>query len=274
MLPSGTPTRTHDLARGPMPADALRDVDVVVHLAGIAHQQANALDYQALVVEPTRELARHAAIAGVRHFIYFSSVKAMGAASSSHPRSEGELSPGLSPYGAAKRDAEALLLTGEAAAAMSVSVIRPALVYGPSAKGNLALLARAARFGVPRPPAIGARSMVSLEALVDLVAMLVERPVDGRNVWIACDDKPYTTAEIYDLLRSAMALPERKSRLPLWLWRVALGAMDVVMRRQQDATYEKLFGTEVYSNQALREATGWDPGSRLAAWAAGVGVSA
>ena len=273
-LQDGTPTVALDLARTAISSEALCEVDVVVHLAGIAHQQASGDAYRTAVVESTQDLATQAAAAGVGHFIYFSSVKAMGALATSRVRSEHDCSDVLTPYGSAKRAAETALLRGDSTAAMSVSVVRPALVYGVSAKGNLALLERAARAGFPRPPELGARSMVSLDALLDLVASLVANPPDGCNAWIACDDEPYSTAQVYDLLRNAMGLSARTSWLPLWLWRAGLGVMDVALRRRQDATFEKLFGTEVYSNRALCAATGWEPGCRLEAWAARVGAGA
>jgi len=265
-LPNGIPTTAVDLNRQTIPATAFAGVDVVIHLAGIAHQHAKVADYDSLIVRASTQLAQQAAESGVSRFIFLSSVKAMGVPPSAAPRSEAHCTTSLTPYGAAKLAAEEALAAAHPGPDMALTVIRPALVYGGRAKGNLALLEKAARLGLPRPPDAGRRSMLGLPALLSLMGALVEGPAQPGQTWIACDDESYSAAQIYDLMRRAMGRSTRTSRLPLWLWRAVTAVLDIARHRTNDSTYEKLFGTELYSNQAARDGAHWTPGSSLSAW--------
>jgi nucleoside-diphosphate-sugar epimerase len=262
-LPCGTATVALDIANEPLPAALFEGVDIVVHLAGIAHQRASGADYEQVVTGGTRRLAEAAAAAGVQHFLYLSSVKAMGAPTSRQPRSEHETNAVLTPYGAAKRAAETALRGVHEQTRLSVTVLRPALIYGDGARGNLPMLERAVRLGLPRPPEMGRRSMLSLNALLRLIAALVEAPLTGLHTFIVCDDAPYSTAQVYDQLRFKRGLSPRRSWTPAWLWRALAAALDTVQGQGAEPTFEKLFGNEVYSNAAVRRATGWQPGTVL-----------
>jgi nucleoside-diphosphate-sugar epimerase len=262
-LPDGTPSLALDLAAQDVPEDCLSSVDVVFHLAGIAHHNAAPQLYEQLNYRATIRLARQAASAGVGCFIFLSSVRAMGPSRVDTPRSEAQCTTPVDAYGASKWRAECALREQFADDNMSVVILRPALVYGHEPKGNLQLLARGVRCGLPRPPAVGRRSMIALPDLVELLSTLAHAASPGVNTWIACGAHSYSTRELYDCLRRVAGKGAGSAWLPLWGWRLAAALLDLMRTRDGEATYEKLFGTELYTNEALLAATDWRPGSRL-----------
>jgi nucleoside-diphosphate-sugar epimerase len=187
----------------------------------------------------------------------------MGPAPDGRERSEQDGSAPTDPYGWSKWSAENALLAEFAQSPMAVVILRPALVYGPAAKGNLALLARAVRAGLPRPPALGARSMVALADLVDLLCIVAEEAKPGVQTWIASDGEHYTTRFIYDQMRLAAGMGAGRAWLPTAAWRLAAALLDLRGSRQGESTFDKLFGTELYSNRAVQAATRWRPRTRL-----------
>jgi nucleoside-diphosphate-sugar epimerase len=263
-LPDGTPTRAVDLSIHDVETDWLRGIDVVFHLAGIAHQDAPSTAYERLNVDGSLRLARRAADAGVRCFIFLSSVKAMGPAPDGRARGEIDVSPPATPYGLSKWRAECALREQFAEGDMAIVILRPSLVYGTEPKGNLRLLARGVRMGLPRPPDGGARSMVALPDLVALLAELSRQPPAGINTWIVTGDRDYSTREVYDALRQAAGKGRGVAWLPRWGWRLVAALLDMGNRGDSESTWDKLFGAECYSNTALVEAVDWRPGHTLA----------
>ena len=259
MLPGGSPTRALDLASSPIESDLLVDVDVVFHLAGIAHRHAAAEDYERLNVEATLSLARSAAAAGVGCFVFLSSVKSMGAAAGGELRSEQDCFPTRDPYGLSKLRAECALREEFVDSNMAVVILRSALVYGPEPKGNLRLLALGVRWGLPRPPDGGARSMIALPDLVALLCHLSLQPQVGVRTWIVSGDADYSTREIYDALRQAAGKGRGLAWLPRWGWRGAAWLLDRFNNDVAGTSWDKLFGVERYSNRALVASSGWQP---------------
>lgn len=256
-------TTAIDLAQSEVPHELLHPIDVVVHLAGIAHQQAGKQDYDQVNVAATLSLAQRAAEAGVRCFIFLSSVKAMGAVASEQPRDEASCSDLRTPYGDSKLEAELSLQEHFSNSAMSVVILRPALVFGHGAKGNLQRLAGAIEWGLPRPPAVGERSMLALTDLIELICTLVDQPAEGFNTWIVCGNDVYSTRQVYDALRQKKGRGVGAAWLPPALWRLLATLLDRGAMPAGDSTYEKLFGTEVYTSAALQRATGWRPTGHL-----------
>jgi nucleoside-diphosphate-sugar epimerase len=262
-VPGGLVTVGRDLALQPPESAWFDGVDTVFHLAGIAHRRAPETACEQVNNRATVALARAAATAGVKCFIFLSSVKAMGPAPDDRPRAEHEVFPAEDAYGRSKWAAECALRDEFAGSAMSVIILRPALVYGPGARGNLQLLATAVRRGLPRPPAGGARSMVSSRDLVELMSLLASAPPAGVHTWIVSDGHDYTTRGIYDLMRRARDLGTGRAWLPGWGWRLAAGLIDLARPGDPLSTYDRLFAPERYDNGALIRATGWRPQHRL-----------
>lgn len=261
-LPDGTPTRSVEFRRDHLTVADLESVDVVFHLAGIAHQQAKPQDYDLVNHRAVIALAKAAEEAGVQSFVFLSSVKAMGGSDSDAVRSEADCTDPDDAYGLSKWNAEVELNREFSDSSMGVCILRPALVYGQNAKANLALLSRMVDKGLPRPPDLGARSMISRNDLCAL--MLSVTPVEQQRpcTFIATDGEAYSTRRIYDAMRDARAMKSGVSWCPRWAWRLACGLIDV-FRSTPESTWDKLFAVELYSNSAALECTQWRPAESL-----------
>ena len=257
-LPDGSATHALDFASQQIDTGLLGSVDTVVHLAGIAHRSAAEADYQAVNHRAPVELARRAAQAGVRSFVFLSSVKAMGPGASDHARNEQDCRAQLDPYGRSKRAAEIALVDELGGGDMSISIVRPALVYGSGAKANLALVSRAISKGLPRPPADGGRSMIGIDDLCRLLLLLAEPRSPGVRTYIAADGEVYSTRRIYDALRKARGMGQGRAWCPRWGWRVGCRLLDALKRNPQPA-WQRLFGWELYSSEAAQADLDWRP---------------
>lgn len=257
-LPDGAATQALDFSSAEIDSGMLASVDVVVHLAGIAHRSAGESDYQAVNHRAVVKLAEQAEQAGVRSFVFLSSVKAMGPGAGELPRNEQDCRIPPDSYGRSKRDAELALAEQFGSGDMSVCIVRPALVYGDGAKANLALLARAVNKGLPRPPAEGGRSMIGIDDLCRLILLLAGDEVPGVRTYIATDGEVYSTRRIYDALRSAGGMGQGVAWWPRWVWRVGCWLMDAGSS-DLESTWQRLFGWECFSNQAAHADFGWQP---------------
>ena len=178
---------------------ALKSVDVVIHLAARVHvmKESVANDperilqaYRAINVEGTLELARAAASAGVRRFIYLSSIKVNGEATHLRQPFMADDAPAPEdPYGVSKLEAELALTALAKLTGMEVVIIRPPLVYGPGVGANFAAMMKILSFQIPLP--FGAiknvRSMVGLDNLVDLILTCVKHQQAAGQIFLAGD---------------------------------------------------------------------------------------
>lgn len=211
---------------------ALRDVDVVVHLAAIAHvppgnAAASAQRLQAVNVAGTAALAGQAAAGGVRRFILVSSIKAVADHSSGEALSPAAPAAPEDAYGRAKLAGERELWRICGGAAMEGVVLRPAMVYGPRVKGNLALLASLVARGWPLP--FGAvdnrRSLLSQWHLSAIVAAAIQRREAAGQVLHACDPEPVSTPALIEAVGAGLGRRARLLRVPPVLLRAAFAAV-------------------------------------------------
>ena len=259
VLPGGQASVAIDLGDREVQQSLFEGVEVVFHLAGIAHQSAPSPQYEAVNHQATVDLASAAAASGVKIFIFLSSVKAMGAPASLSSRAEADCCAPSDAYGRSKLRAELDLQAAYSTSKMSVIILRPALVYGVGAAGNLDLLARAVRLGIPGPPVLGGRSMIAVEDLVGLLLTLAQSPPRGVHTWIVCDGHSYSASEIFDLMREALGKAPAPRWLPLFFWRLGCALRDLMEGAEIGSTFGKVFGTELYCADALRSAVDWQP---------------
>lgn len=252
---------------------ALAGMDAVVHLAARAHvMDETEADPLALFRRVNRDgavrLAEQAVTAGVRRLVFVSTIKVNGEASApGRPiRSDDRPAP-VDAYGIAKAEAEQRLA---AIPGLSLAVVRPPLVHGPGAKGNLAALMKVLRRGVPLPLGCidNRRSLVGIANLADALAFLAERQDTGT--FLVSDGEAVSTPELIRLLAAGMGVKPRLLPVPeAWL-RLA-GAL--TGRR---AAVARLTGSLVVDDSPLR-ALGWAPrmalADGLAAMAAGLDSS-
>ncbi|MHA7817666.1 MAG: NAD-dependent epimerase/dehydratase family protein [Pseudohaliea sp.] len=256
---------------GELPLDLAADaepvvppgVEVVFHLAGLAHRSAPAALHGRINHRGTVALARAAAAAGVPHFVFLSSVKALGPARGPAPRGERDGGLPRDGYGRAKAAAERELAAIAAESAMAVTVLRPALVYGPGARGNLELLSRWVAAGRPAPPSAGARSLIGRDDLVRLLRLVAAQPAAGYRCWNVTDGECYTARRLCEALARARGRALAGPALPAWAWRAAATARDILRGERPGHTAAALLGHDCYRNEAVCAATGWAPRDRF-----------
>lgn len=223
----GTTVRPGTERMGGSPAvdwsGALNGCHGVIHLAARVHvmreSSARPLDaFRAVNTAGTLDLARQAAAAGVRRFVFVSSIKVNGESTApGHPFNHDDTPHPLDPYGISKREAEDGLRDIAASSGMEVVVVRPPLVYGPGVKANFAAMARAVRRGLPLP--LGSvthnrRSLVALDNLVDLLITCVDHPAAAGQTFLVSDGEDLSTAELLRRLGQAMGRPTRLLPMP------------------------------------------------------------
>lgn len=234
------------------PSDSqLVGVQAVFHCAGIAHRAAAAEDYETHNYKATLSLARRCADADVVRFVFLSSVIAVDP---------------VDAYGRWKLRTEEALLAEYRDTAMNVVILRPALVYGPGAGGNLARLLGLVRRGMPTPPPGKPRSMVGLEDLCAALCLLTEIDPGRGQVFFATDGEAYDLQRIYRCFAEALGRSPGPPRWPGWCWRVACVFYDTLrLAPFSGATYQRLFDGREYANADLCKALGWQPRQRLEA---------
>lgn len=239
----------------------LLGVDVVVHTAARVHvMNDNVADplteFRSVNVQSTLNLARHAAAAGVRRFVFISSIKVNGEATQPGRSFTADDSPApLDAYGVSKMEAEQDLRELSAQTGMEVVIIRPPLVYGPGVKANFAAMMRWLQRGIPLP--LGAihnqRSLVALDNLVDLIVTCIAHPAAANQTFLVSDGEDVSTTELLRRMGQAMGKPARLLPVPAsWLQLAAtvIGKRDVAQR---------LCGSLQVNVEKTRQLLGWSP---------------
>lgn len=248
-------------------AATLSGVDTVYHLAARAHHGASPEDdalHERVNVEGTRSLLERAREQGVRRFVLMSSVKAMGEGGS-EAADETTLPEPASVYGRTKLAAEKMVLDG--GFTPEAVVLRPALVYGPGVKGNLAamIMAISARRFPPLPRVPNRRSMVHVDDVVDAAVLAGNVDAAVGETFIVSDGVVYSTRRIYELICGALGRDVPAWRVPRGVLRTVALAGDVfsgLARRQAPFTsdaYRKLFGSACYDSSWIRRRIGFRP---------------
>ena len=199
-------------------SDCLNDVEIVIHTAARVHQMNDlAEDPQMEFMETncfgTLNLARQAAKAGVKRFIFISSIKVNGEQShSGRPFLFDDLRRAEDPYGISKAKAEEGLLEIAAETRIEVTIIRPPLVYGPDVKANFATLLKLASINFPLPfgSINNKRSFVALDNLVNLIITCIDHPKAANQVFLVSDDHDVSTPELFSIMAEAFG---KKARL-------------------------------------------------------------
>lgn len=239
---------------------ALASVDAVVHLAARVHYKndEHAVElYRNVNVEGTLHLARCAARAGVRHFVFISSVLVHGRSNDGRaPFSESDVPTPRGLYGTSKAEAEAGLRLLAREADMKISVVRPPLIYGAHAKGNFPLLARAVRLGLPLPFAAirNRRNFLSVQNLSSFILYRLGHPDPASNfeIFLLADTERVSTPEFIARLARASGKSARLFGIPPNLLGTALRMMG-----RQDMNDGLIGSLELDLSKAL--ATGWQP---------------
>ena len=242
-------------------SEALRDRDVVVHAAARVHvMQDNVEDpleaFRKVNLRGSVNLARQAAEAGVKRFVFVSSIKVNGGQTApGQPFHADDVPAPLDPYGVSKMETEQALFALAEETGMEVVAIRPPLVYGPGVKANFATMMRWLARGVPLPfgRVDNRRSLVALDNLVDLIVTCLVHPGAANQVFLVSDGEDLSTAELLTRLSIAMDSPARLMPIPV----AALKVGAWLVGRQPVA--QRLLGSLQVDISKTRERLDWVP---------------
>jgi len=259
------PSNVQCIQQGDMSFDtdweaALSGVHAVVHTAARVHvmrdTSANPLEeFRKVNVMATLHLARQAAHAGVRRFVYISSIGVNGAQTDHRPfTAHDEVAP-HSPYAISKHEAEAGLQALALETNMQVVIIRPPLVYGPGAVGNFGALMRWLQRGLPLP--LGAihnqRSLVAIDNLIDLIVTCLTHPAAAGQTFLVSDGEDVSTTVLLRRLGNAMGRPARLIPVPV----SCLKLMATMVGR--DHVAQGLCGSLQVNIEKTRRLLDWNP---------------
>ncbi len=247
---------------------ALNGCDSVIHLAARAHvmqdQERNPLQaFRVSNVDTTIELAKRAVEAGVRRFVFMSTIKVNGEETAPGCSfSPEDLTEPKDPYAISKWEAEQGLFEIAKKIGLELVIIRPPLVYGPGVKGNLATLIKWVKNGVPLP--FGAlrnrRSMIGLDNLLSFTVLCadVARSANAKGqVFLISDGEDVSTAELLRRVAKAYGCKSRMFSVPVDLMRLAARCTG------KSSLADRLFGSLVVDDSKARQMLGWLPPSSM-----------
>lgn len=207
---------------------SLDGIDAVVHCAArvhVTHESATdpLSEFRAVNVAGTMALARQAAKAGVKRFVFISSIGVNGGETFDKPYSANDTAQPHTEYAVSKYEAELGLRQLASESGMEVVIIRPPLVYGANAPGNFSMLLKLLKSGIPLPLAslsTNRRSFVYLGNLVDLVIVCLKHPAAANETFLVSDGEDISTADLLRRLGSALGEPVRLIHMPVWWLRL------------------------------------------------------
>jgi nucleoside-diphosphate-sugar epimerase len=270
---SGKKVEEHlgDLSQRDKLSEACRNVDTIFHLAGYAHawkSSSGEVDQlqQRVNVDGTRALLEEASNAGVRKFIFFSSVKAVGEGGSECIDEAWKRAPNTA-YGCAKLKAEGFVLEAGHNTKMHVCNLRLTLVYGSGVKGNLQRMIVAIEYGrfPPLPETGNKRSMVHVNDVVQATLLAVTSPRANGKTYIVTDDQTYSTYHIYRSICQALGKRVPRWSIPIFFLRAIAKIGDlvgIITRRRfvfDSDALEKLLGSAWYSAEKIKRELGYRP---------------
>jgi len=236
-------------------------VETVFHLAGITNDEntfKNEKDFFNINVAASEQIALTAAARGVKKFIFISSVKAGGKPIPNKCMTEKNQGLPDGIYGKSKREAEIKLMEIAKKSKMNVSIVRPAVVYGPGVKGNLKKMAEGIKKGwFPPLPEIGNRkSMIHVSDLVDLLLIVEKNHLSNGEIFIATDGNNYSSNQIYNAIRKSLGRNTIDWNIPkiIFLIMAKFGdLLNIFIAFPFDSKrYQKLLGDECFSSKKIQ----------------------
>lgn len=239
-----------------------RNADVIIHLAGKAHDTANTSaddEYFKINRNLTVQLFNEFLNSEIMDFIYFSSVKATADAiedilSENHP------SDPKTPYGKSKLEAENYLLSKQLPQNKRLFIIRPCMIHGPGNKGNLNLLYKAVEKGIPWPLADfdNQRSFLSIDNLNFLIDRIICDHHIASGIYNFSDDKALSTNDLVKIIANAAGKPQRLLKIPKYLISILAKTGDGLKLPLNSERLKKLTENYVVSNQKIKTALNID----------------
>lgn len=240
---------------------ALAECDVVVHSAARVHVMNDTESdplaaFRRVNVDGTLALARQAIAAGVKRFVFISSIKVNGEGTApGRPYAANDTPQPQDPYGTSKLEAETALQALARDTGLEVVIVRPVLVYGPGVKANFLNMMRWLDRGIPLP--FGAidnrRSLVAVENLVDLVVTCIGHEAAANQVFLVSDGEDLSTTGLLRRMGQALGRPARLLPVPAGLLSAGAKALG------KGSLSQRLCGSLQVDISKTRDLLGWRP---------------
>lgn len=235
---------------------AFEGINSIIHLAGLAHStQFSSEDYEEVNVLGTLELAKQASKAGVRRFVFVSSIGVHGLSSKDKPFTPEDIVSPHSVYAASKYSAEVGLKKIAKETGLEVVIVRPTLVYGLKAPGNFGMLTKLVS-KVPVLPfglANNRRNFIAVQNLVDLLATCATHPDAAGHTFLASDTETLSTREFTNAIADGLGKQVLQLPVPVNLMRL------VGKITGKSAMIEQLFGNLEVDSSNIQEVLNWTP---------------
>lgn len=252
----------NNLEDKPVLSNVFRDIDVVIHTAARVHimddKSADPLtEFRKVNVEGTLNLVRQAVEAGVKRFIFISSIKVNGEGTDlGKPYTEHSNPNPIDPYGISKYEAEQGLIKLAETTPLEVVIIRPTLIYGENVKGNFHSLMKWTYRGVPLP--IGGikrnlRSLVSVDNLVDFIVTCIEHKDAKNEVFLISDDDDISTAGLLEEIAKGLGVKNKAVNIPAGFINTAASAIG------KSGVAQRLSGSLQVDISKAKKLLGWHP---------------
>jgi nucleoside-diphosphate-sugar epimerase len=236
----------------------LPDTDVIIHLAGKAHDTSNTTSpelYYEINLGLTETIFEYFIKSSAKVFIFFSSVKAVADTVIGEYLTEDAIKNPLTPYGQSKLAAEKFILKQDIPEGKKVYILRPAMIHGPGNKGNLNLLFSLIQKGVPYP--LGAfqneRSYTSVENLLYIINRLLEGEIPS-DVYNICDDTPLSTIEVVQMIYDSLEKKHKTLNIPQSIVKMIAHIGDIIRLPLNSERLRKLTDSYMVSNDKIKEA--------------------
>ena len=250
-----------DFESNPDFSNILTKIDCVIHLAGRAHvidkTKASILnEFRKLNTEFTLNLAKQSATAGVKRFIFLSSIRVNGN-QNTKPFLEIDAPNPQEPYAISKHEAEQGLLKLAENSSLKLVIIRSPLVYGKDAPGNFGRLVQWASAKIMLPLPLGAvnnsRSLIAIDNLVSFIILCVLHEKAVNEIFLISDNDTYSTTEL--LNKIAKAFNKKALLLPVPIsWMIFVAKL---LGKEADA--KRLFSSLMIDNSKARDLLNWYP---------------
>lgn len=235
---------------------AFSGIDAVIHLAGLAHSNRFCeQEYQSVNVDGTLHLAQEAFNAGVRRFVFVSSIGVNGTSTANEPFTPASLPAPHNEYAQSKYRAELKLKQLAAETGLELVIVRPTLVYGPGAPGNFGMLTQLVK-RVPILPfgcANNRRDFIAVQNLADLLVVCAKHPNAAGHTFLASDGKSMSTKELTNAIANGVSSSLLQLPVPVFIMKT-LGKVV-----NKSAMIDQLYGNLEVDSSQLQTVLDWMP---------------
>ncbi|WP_150452022.1 NAD-dependent epimerase/dehydratase family protein [Arenibacter lacus] len=238
----------------------VKPTDAIIHLAGKAHDTSNTSgeqEYFKVNRDLTIDVFNAFLLSSTRDFFFFSSVKSVADTVEGVLKEEVVANP-LTPYGQSKYEAEQYLLKQALPEGKRLFIIRPSMIHGPGNKGNLNLLYKVVKKGIPWPLAAyhNERSFLSIDNLCYLIEEMLSQQNLSSGVYNFADDNTISTNTLVSIISKVLEKKPRLWKLPTGLINNMVKIGDILPLPLNSERLKKLTESYVVSNEKIKNALG------------------